>query len=93
MVPGKGGETVDEARAVSGRPGPPVRRLDAIAIAFSDIVRSGIDNKGDFALPFSAKPRDVVHVLGRELETTPAPFRHRFRIHGPERTFAPKGPG
>jgi hypothetical protein len=89
----KARESVDEARAAGGRPVPPVRHLYAVAIAQRDITRPGIDDYGHLAPLLPAEVDDLVHVLGRELETTPAPFRHQFRIHGPERTFAPRGPG
>lgn len=86
------GESVDEAGIVCGGPRPPVRHLDAVAVARLDVVRPGIDDDGEAALPLPAQAGDLVHVAVGQRQPAATPRRHDLGIQRPTRPLTPVGP-
>src|SRR5580704_14222437 len=50
----EGCKAVDETHVACGRPVAPVPDLDAVPVAFHDIVRPGIDDEREMAIPLPA---------------------------------------
>ena len=84
----EGSKAVDEANVARGRPGPPMRHLNAVAVPGRDAFRPWIDDEGHAAMPFAAEGDDLIEVVAGNFQSAPAPLLHERRIQTPFGTLA-----
>src|SRR5580704_16290328 len=87
----EGSKPVDESHVARGRPGPPMRHLNALAITRIDAFRPGIDDEGHVAIPFPADGDDLVEIAAGNFQSTPAPLVHEGGIERPAAALPSQG--